>query len=102
MIAINKKSPVAVESIEGQKNSIFYDYNTAWQNLVEESRKLTKELMDAEYLFEAEKDPLIKDELRLNILDINTKLDQLRLESDRINDVVGGLIDLGVLRWRLF
>lgn len=98
MITINKKSPVADQSIVGQKNSIFYDYNTHWKNLVEESRKLTKELMDAEYLFETEKDPLIKDELRLNILDINTKLDQLRLENDRINDVVGGLIDLGVLR----
>ena len=53
--------------------------------------------MDAEFLFETEKDPLIKDELRLNILDINTKLDQLRLESDRINDVVGGLIEQGLL-----
>lgn len=98
MITLNKKSPVAVESIEGQKNSIFNDYNTHWKNLVEESRKLTKELLNAEYLFETEKDPLIKDELRLNILDINTKLDQLRLENDRINDVVGGLIDMGVLR----
>lgn len=98
MITLNKKSPVADQSIVGQKNSIFYDYSTKWRNLVEESRKLTKELMDAEYLFETEKDPLIKDELRLNILDINTKLDQLRLESDRINDVVGGLIDMGVLR----
>lgn len=102
MITINKKSPVADQSIEGLKNSIFYDYSTKWRNLVEESRKLTKELLDAEYLFETEKDPLIKDELRLNILDINTKLDQLRLESDRINDVVGGLIDLGVLRWKTY
>ena len=98
MITLNKKSPVADQSIVGQKNSIFYDYNTEWRNLVEESRKLTKELMDAEYLYETEKDPLIKDELRLNILDINTKLDQLRLECDQINDVVGGLIDMGVLR----
>ena len=97
MIAINKKSPVADQSIVGQKNSIFNDYNTRWRNLVDESRKLTKELMDAEYLFETEKDPLIKDELRLNILDINTKLDQLRLESDRINDVVAGLIEQGLL-----
>lgn len=102
MITLNKKSPVADQSIVGQKNSIFNDYNTQWRNLVGESRKLTKELMDAEYLFETEKDPLIKDELRLNVLDINTKLDQLRLENDRINDVVGGLIDMGVLRWRLF
>lgn len=98
METLNKKSPVADQSIVGQKNSIFNDYNTQWRNLVDESRKLTKELMDAEYLYETEKDPLIKDELRLNILDINTKLDQLRLESDRINDVVGGLIDMGVLR----
>ena len=98
MITLNKKSPVADQSIVGQKNSIFYDYNTEWRNLVEESRKLTKELMGAEYLYETEKDPLIKDELRLNILDINTKLDQLRLECDQINDVVGGLIDMGVLR----
>lgn len=97
MITLNKKSPVADQSIVGQKNSIFNDYSTQWRNLVEESRKLTKELMDAEYLYETEKDPLIKDELRLNILDINTKLDQLRLESDRINDVVGGLIELGLL-----
>lgn len=97
MIALNKKSPVADQSIVGQKNSIFYDYSTQWRNLVEESRKLTKELMDAEFLYEIEKDPLIKDELRLNILDINTKLDQLRLESDRINDVVAGLIEQGLL-----
>ena len=97
MITLNKKSPIAVESIEGQKNNIFYDYSTEWRNLVEESRKLTKELLDAEYLYETEKDPLIKDELRLNILDINTKLDQLRLECDRINDVVGGLIEQGLL-----
>lgn len=97
MKTLNKKSPVADQSIVGQKNSIFYDYSTEWRNLVDESRKLTKELLDAEYLYESEKDPLIKDELRLNILDINTKLDQLRLESDRINDVVGGLIEQGLL-----
>ncbi len=102
METLNKKSPIADQSVEGQKNSIFYDYSTHWKNLVEESRKLTKELMDAEFLFETEKDPLIKDELRLNILDINTKLDQLRLESNRINDVVGGLIDMGVLRWKTY
>lgn len=95
---INKKSPLADQSIKGTSaNNTQFDYSTYWQDLIEESQRLTREYKRAEYLKYKADNIFDRDELDRNMLDIQSKLDDLKLEADNITILVNDMISQGVL-----
>ena len=73
------------------------NYQKRWKEIEAESQLLTKQLKDAEYLFYTVDDPELKAEIMTNMADIQSKLANLRLEVEHINDFVLDLISQGVL-----
>lgn len=68
-----------------------------WDSLIYKSQILTRELKQAEYLYYTTDDPKIKVEIWTNMIDIQHKIDDLKVEAAKINEIAENLIHQGVI-----
>lgn len=68
-----------------------------WDSLIYKSQILTRELKQAEYLYYTTDDPKIKVEIWTNMIDIQHKIDDLKVEAAKINEIAENLIHQGVM-----
>lgn len=62
-----------------------------------ERERLIEEYKKAEYLYYTIEKPFLKDEAKLNMEDIQRKLDDLRFEEIQITEFMNNMINQGVM-----
>ncbi len=67
-----------------------------------ERERLIQEYKEAEYLYYTIDSAFIKDEAKLNMEDIQRKLDDLRFEEEQVKELMENMINQGVVIWKYF
>lgn len=62
-----------------------------------ERERLIQEYKEAEYLYYTIDSAFIKDEAKLNMEDIQRKLDDLRFEEEQVKELMENMINQGVM-----
>ncbi len=66
-------------------------------NIENEIEELIREYKEAEYLFYTVEDINIKEEVRLNMLDIESKIDELKFEEAQVMECLNDMINQGIM-----
>lgn len=66
----NKFVPAVIGKQGTNQKNIQVYYNTFWKEVVEENQRLRDEYKKTEYLYFKSSDPIEREELRLNMIDI--------------------------------
>lgn len=72
------------------------------RNIENEREELVREYKEAEYLFYTSDSIHMKNEMRLNMLDIQSKLDDLKFEEDQANECLMNMVNQGIMIWKYF
>lgn len=67
-----------------------------------ERERLIQEYKEAEYLYYTIDELFSKNEAKLNMEDIQRKLDDLRFEEEQVKELMENMINQGVMIWMLF
>lgn len=67
-----------------------------------EREELVREYKEAEYLFYTSDSIHMKNEMRLNMLDIQSKLDDLKFEEEQANECLMNMVNQGIMIWKYF
>lgn len=67
-----------------------------------EREELIREYKEAEYLFYTSDSIHMKNEMRLNMLDIQSKLDDLKFEEEQANECLMNMVNQGIMIWKYF
>lgn len=72
------------------------------RNIENEREELIREYKEAEYLFYTSDSIHMKNEMRLNMLDIQLKLDDLKFEEEQANECLMNMVNQGIMIWEYF
>lgn len=72
------------------------------KNIENERQELIREYKEAEYLFYTSDSIHMKNEMRLNMLDIQSKLDDLKFEEEQANECLMNMVNQGIMIWKYF
>lgn len=72
------------------------------KNIENEREELVREYKEAEYLFYTSDSIHMKNEMRLNMLDIQSKLDDLKFEEEQANECLMNMVNQGIMIWKYF
>ena len=72
------------------------------KNIENEREELIREYKEAEYLFYTSDSIYMKNEMRLNMLDIQSKLDDLQFEEEQANECLMNMVNQGIMIWKYF
>jgi len=72
------------------------------RNIENEREELIREYKEAEYLFYTSDSIHMKNEMRLNMLDIQSKLDDLKFEEEQANECLMDMVNQGIMIWKYF
>lgn len=72
------------------------------RNIENEREELIREYKEAEYLFYTSDSIHMKNEMRLNMLDIQSKLDDLKFEEEQANECLMNMVNQGIMIWKYF
>ncbi len=72
------------------------------KNIENEREELIREYKEAEYLFYTSDSIHMKNEMRLNMLDIQSKLDDLKFEEEQANECLMNMVNQGIMIWEYF
>lgn len=72
------------------------------RNIENEREELVREYKEAEYLFYTSDSIHMKNEMRLNMLDIQSKLDDLKFEEEQANECLMNMVNQGIMIWKYF
>lgn len=72
------------------------------KNIENEREELIREYKEAEYLFYTSDSIHMKNEMRLNMLDIQSKLDDLKFEEEQANECLMNMVNQGIMIWKYF
>lgn len=72
------------------------------KNIENEREELIREYKEAEYLFYTSDSIHTKNEMRLNMLDIQSKLDNLKFEEEQASECLMNMVNQGIMIWKYF
>lgn len=72
------------------------------KNIENEREEFVREYKEAEYLFYTSDSIHMKNEMRLNMLDIQSKLDDLKFEEEQANECLMNMVNQGIMIWKYF
>lgn len=67
------------------------------KNIENEREELIRAYKEAEYLFYTSDSIHMKNEMRLNMLDIQSKLDDLKFEEEQANECLMNMVNQGIM-----
>lgn len=79
------------------KGAIMENYFKEIRKIETERERLIQEYKEAEYLYYTIDSAFIKDEAKLNMEDIQRKLDDLRFEEEQVKELMENMINQGVV-----
>lgn len=72
------------------------------KKLEKDQERLSKEYSESERIFYTVDDPKLKEEARLNMIDIQSKIDDLKFEEDQANECLMNMVNQGIMIWKYF